>query len=89
MLVANEYFALERWSWVERSEAMLPASVGPQVLTILSGNVDIGSFQLATGESAVVWPGDSELTMVSNDAVVLRGWVPDISDIFPFKQVTS
>jgi mannose-6-phosphate isomerase len=88
VLVANEYFALERWSWLDTSEAMLPESIGPQVVTLLSGELRVGPFHLAAGESAVVWPGDTAITLFSSDGVVLRGWVPDASDTFSFESVT-
>jgi len=82
VLVATKFFALERWRWMERSNAGLPDSVGPQVITVLSGSLELGAFYLETGETGVVWPGTSMVRIASENAVMLRGWVPDASDTF-------
>jgi mannose-6-phosphate isomerase len=87
VLVANKFFALERWSWLGASKSELPVSTGPQVVTLLSGTLHAGPFNLAAGESAVVWPGDPKVALVGEDAVALRGWVPDASDTFSFETV--
>jgi hypothetical protein len=54
------------------------------VLTVLSGELDIDGFGIGPGESAVIWPGDAEVAMSAELAVVLRGWVPDASDTYAF-----
>lgn len=80
ILVACEYFALERWEWTNESEGIMPESVGPQVLTVLEGEVAVGGFSLKSGESAVMWPGGDEVSIEGAKAVMLRGWIPDASD---------
>lgn len=85
VLVATQFFALERWIWHEPSNATLPDSTGPQVITVLAGTIGIGGFSLGAGESAVAWPGATELDLDSEGAIVLRGWVPDASDTYAFE----
>jgi mannose-6-phosphate isomerase len=84
VLVASRYFALERCEWRMPARATLPSSDGPQVLTVLSGELEASGLRIATGQSAVVWPGGDDLVLSSDSAVVLRGWVPDESDTFDF-----
>jgi mannose-6-phosphate isomerase len=85
VLVATRFFALERWQWREPGQATLPGSGGPQVLTVLSGELEAGGLRISAGQSAVVWPGGDDLTLSGDSAVVLRGWVPDESDTFAFE----
>ncbi|MEJ7839361.1 MAG: type I phosphomannose isomerase catalytic subunit [Thermomicrobiales bacterium] len=80
VLVACRYFALERWDWHVAEGELLPESAAPQVLTVLEHSLEVGGFSLNTGESAVIWPGNGPVMLNSDNAIVLRGWIPDASD---------
>jgi mannose-6-phosphate isomerase len=87
VVAASTFFALERWEWTGESNALLPISSGPQVLTVLHGELAVGDIRILAGESAVVWPSGGDLVLSSMAAILLRGWVPDESDTFSFDEV--
>lgn len=83
LLVACRKFALEWIALPGGGRYFVPGLDGPQVLTVLSGAVQLGEQSLAAARSGVVWPSTSPAILeASVPSVVLRGWVPDlVSDL--------
>jgi len=63
LLVQARQFALERIALVGGARFRLPATAGPQVVTLLEGSAEVGGEQLDAGRSAVVWPGGDGATL--------------------------
>jgi mannose-6-phosphate isomerase len=84
MLVATNYFALERWVIGQSGRTVsIPASEGPQVITMLAGSAEIADHTLASGQSCVIWPNEDNPTEFNVDrATFLRSWVPAATDSF-------
>jgi mannose-6-phosphate isomerase len=82
MLVATNYFALERWVTDQGNQAVsIPALEGPQVITMLAGSAEIADHTLASGQSCVVWPnGNNPIVFRADHATFLRAWVPAAND---------
>jgi mannose-6-phosphate isomerase len=82
VLVATNYFALERWVIAVRGRAAsIPVSEGPQVITMLAGSAEIADHTLASGQSCVIWPnGDNPVEIRADEATFLRSWVPAATD---------
>ncbi|MGI8484114.1 MAG: type I phosphomannose isomerase catalytic subunit [Thermomicrobiales bacterium] len=86
LLVACRYFALERLTIPAGAAIDLGAADSPQVLTVLSGDVNVSGDEavgtLAPGHSAVMWPAGSGgmriEASVLTPVVALRSWVPDL-----------
>ena len=79
LLVACRYFALEKLSLPESYTVYVGAEHTPNVVTVLSGQLDVDGHLLVAGESAVIWPGSEPVACeASTDTVALRAWVPDI-----------
>ncbi len=83
LLTACDKFALERIALPGGGQYALPASGGPQVVTVLEGGVAIGSETLSPGTSAVVWPGGTATVEATAPTVALRGWMPDLAAELP------
>jgi mannose-6-phosphate isomerase len=83
VLVATRYFALERIALATDGLARFGAVASPQVFTGLSGMTILdaagGPVSLRLGETVVV-PAGLHLTLSAAwEAIVLRGWVPDLT----------
>lgn len=79
ILTACRYFALEKLSLTEMHRIEIGQEGTPNVVTVLSGQLQVGHSKLAAGESAVIWPGtDPVLCTAAADTVALRAWVPDL-----------
>lgn len=73
-LVRSEFFVAEKWE-IRGSKPMTTRDESLELLTVIEGQVSLGSLQLARAESVVLPAalGDYEL---SGEAVVLRCYVP-------------
>jgi mannose-6-phosphate isomerase len=83
LLAACRQFALERIALPAGGGYALPRLGGPQVVTILEGSAEVGGEHLATGWSAVAWPGGAIALWAETPVVALRGWVPDLAADLP------
>lgn len=81
LLVATQYFALERIALDAGARLALPALAGPQVLTLLEGRAEIGGERLSGGRSAVAWPGGEHVLTADDPVVALRAWVPEDTSV--------
>ncbi len=84
ILAACRYFAMERVALGRGTHCEVYAPDTPQVLTCLSGAVDVvtayGSVTLQAGETAVVTANTSRSCLQTMaPATVLRAWVPDLA----------
>lgn len=81
LFAACEKFALERIALPGGGRYPIPQGEGPQVVTLLSGSGQLCDQLLSIGQSGVVWPASSPVTLeVSAPTVALRAWVPDLPD---------
>ena len=87
LLTACRYFALEKITLADGQEVTLADDGTPQVVTLLRGQASLeggdDAVRLTPGSSGVVWPSTATATLrASEDAVLLRAWVPDLmSDV--------
>ena len=87
LLTACRYFALEKITLADGQEVTLADDGTPQVVTLLRGEASLeggdDAVRLTPGSSGVVWPSTATATLrASEDAVLLRAWVPDLmSDV--------
>lgn len=86
ILVACQYFALERIALVAGEAAALVAEESPQTVTCLSGAVEVSAdgrtVGLAAGQTAALLADAAGPSMrAASPAVVLRAWVPDETTI--------
>jgi len=75
LLVACEYFALERW----KVSGVMPLRAMPEsfrVVTVLDGGVTVGDTHLMRGVTAVL-PADLDATQLDGSGVLLIGYIPD------------
>ncbi len=83
LLVATRYFALERIVLAAGEHLQLAAVASPQALTCLAGTGAIetsgGSVFVTMGATVVVPVGMATGLSANEDAVLLRGWVPDLA----------
>lgn len=81
LLTATRYFALERMALLSGMSACLPPVESPQAITYLRGTGTLataaGEMPVAAGETIILPVGSSSALAASEDAAVLRGWVPD------------
>ena len=82
LLVATQYFALERLAPRVNDVIRLTGVESPQVLTCLEGAVVVDALgwvsELSQGQTMVV-PSATKATLSGGDAgVIMRGWVPDL-----------
>lgn len=79
LLAACRYFALEKLTLPEMQTVHIGLKHTPNVVTVLSGQLNIDGHALVAGESAVVWPGSEPVSCAATTSTVaLRAWVPDI-----------
>lgn len=79
LLVACRYFALEKLTLPAEYTVYVGAAHTPNVVTVLSGELEVDGHVLRAGQSAVTWPGSEPATCTATVATVaLRAWVPDI-----------
>lgn len=79
ILTASRYFALEKLALPQMQQVEIGNQQSPNVVTVLSGQLRVGGFELVAGQSAVVWPGDVPVSCTAvSDSVALRSWVPDL-----------
>jgi mannose-6-phosphate isomerase len=79
LLVACRYFALEKLTLPDAYTVYVGAEHTPNVVTVLSGQLEVDGHVLVTGQSAVIWPGSKPATCTAaTSTVALRAWVPDI-----------
>lgn len=79
ILTACRYFAVEKWNLPASSHLEVGQPGTPNVITVLSGTLEVAGHQLRAGESAVIWPGDTFVTCdASQKSIALRAWVPDL-----------
>lgn len=82
LLVATQYFALERLELEVNGVIRLAAVESPQVLTCLEGAAVVDALgwvsELTKGETMVV-PAATKVVLSGGSAsVIMRGWVPDL-----------
>lgn len=79
ILTACRYFALEKLALPEMHQVSIGQIGSPNVVTVLSGQLQVGEYDLVAGESAVIWPGSEPVTCTARaNTVALRSWVPDL-----------
>lgn len=79
LLTACRYFALEKLTLPEMQQLEIGSAGSPNVVTVLSGQLQMGDHQLVAGESAVIWPGSEPVPSTAEaSTVALRAWVPDL-----------
>lgn len=79
ILTACRYFALEKLAMPEMHQIEIGQPGTPNVVTVLSGQLNITEQELVAGESAVVWPGTEPVTFTAAaKTIALRTWVPDL-----------
>ncbi|MDQ3227034.1 MAG: class I mannose-6-phosphate isomerase [Chloroflexota bacterium] len=80
LLVATRYFALERI--VVNDVVTLAGVDSPQVVTVIAGNASLEAAgwdaSISLGETVIVPSGLASRLTGAEDAVLLRGWVPDL-----------
>lgn len=83
LLTACRYFALEKLNLPEMQSIDLGNPGSPNVVTVLSGQLQIGEYELVAGQSAVIWPAAEPVHGTAEaKTVALRAWVPDrVADI--------
>jgi mannose-6-phosphate isomerase len=82
LLVATQYFALERLAPGVNDVIRLAGVESPQVLTCLGGIAVVDALgwitELSQGQTMIV-PSATKATLSGGDAgVIMRGWVPDL-----------
>lgn len=79
ILTACRYFALEKLNLPEMQQLEVGSVGSPNVVTVLSGQLQVGEHQLVAGESAVIWPGSQPVACTAvASTVALCAWVPDL-----------
>lgn len=79
ILTACRYFALEKLTLPEMHQIEIGQPGTPNVVTVLSGQLNIGEHELGAGESAVIWPGsEPAICTAAAETIALRTWVPDL-----------
>ncbi len=83
LLVATRHFALERIAITDPGVVRLDGVESPQVLTTIGGKATLDALgwiaSLSLGATVIVPVGLSAELTGSDDAVMLRGWVPDLA----------
>lgn len=78
LLTACRYFALEKWQLPEMTAINVGSLGSPNVVTVLTGQLQVGDHELVAGQSAVIWPGSNPVTCTAEArTIALRAWVPD------------
>lgn len=79
LLTACRYFALEKLTLPKMHQVAIGQECTPNVVTVLSGQLNVGEYELVAGESAVIWPGSNPVSCTAAaKSEVLRTWVPDL-----------
>ena len=79
LLAACRYFALEKLTLPEMQTVQVGDAHSPNVVTVLSGQLNVEGHVLVAGESAVIWPGSEPVDCAAAaHTVALRAWVPEI-----------
>lgn len=79
LLTACRYFALERLALPAGTTVSIGQESTPNVVTVLSGQLEVHGHQLKPGESAVIWPGTEPVACrAATETIALRSWVPDL-----------
>jgi mannose-6-phosphate isomerase len=82
LLTACRYFALERFALPTGGEAAIGGPGSPAVVTVLSGEANVGDHRIIAGRSAVVWPTPNGATLVAGaPCITLVSTVPNIPDL--------
>lgn len=87
LLTACRYLALEKVELLATARAVFASSDGPNVVTLLSGTVQIEvagtEIMLNAGETAIVPAAAKRFTLLGQpSATLLRAWIPDLlSDV--------
>lgn len=81
LLAACNYFALEKLTLPELQTVTIGLEHSPNVVTVLSGQLEVDGHTLVAGESAVIWSGSEPVACsAATSTLVLRSWVPDIEN---------
>ncbi len=79
LLAACRYFALERVALPTGGAIDVGDSGSPTVVTVVAGSTSIGGHDVGAGQSAVVWPGVTQITIrATSPLVALVAYVPDL-----------
>lgn len=79
ILTACRYFALEKLDMPAMYQLEIGNEGTPNVVTVLSGQLNISEHELVAGESAVIWPGSDPVNCTAAaKTIALRTWVPDL-----------
>lgn len=79
LLAACAMFAFERIALPAGGQFRATPASGPQAITLIGGAARLGQESLTVGQSAVIWPGPTQVQLeATTPCVMLRGWVPDL-----------